>query len=205
MVRWLTFMDFQVQGEYLYFVPLGQSGGEGSGGACCRPCCCISASLHLAMNALWIWELGRRIEYRHGGLVLLGWCSVTACCPISAQFWFGGPSLFGGLSGVLYGLLGYCWIFSCWARRRFYQLPPGVLAMMLIWLLVCLSRGDLRYPGPGAIANAAHVGGLVAGCWPLACSAVRWRVCAGKLGALFGFPLWVRDVVLCRNDREHHP
>ena len=35
--------------------------------------------------------------------------------------------------------------------------------MMLIWLLVCLS-GVIDTLGLGAIANAAHVGGLVAGC-----------------------------------------
>ncbi|HSX70500.1 MAG TPA: rhomboid family intramembrane serine protease, partial [Pseudomonas sp.] len=34
---------------------------------------------------------------------------------------------------------------------------------MLIWLVVCLS-GVIDTLGFGSIANAAHVGGLVAGC-----------------------------------------
>jgi GlpG protein len=42
-------------------------------------------------------------------------------------------------------------------------LPPGVLVMMLVWLLLCLS-GLITALGFGSIANAAHVGGLVMGC-----------------------------------------
>lgn len=34
---------------------------------------------------------------------------------------------------------------------------------MLVWLLVCLS-GLVTVLGLGTIANAAHVGGLLAGC-----------------------------------------
>ncbi|NLD00104.1 MAG: rhomboid family intramembrane serine protease, partial [Gammaproteobacteria bacterium] len=38
-----------------------------------------------------------------------------------------------------------------------------VVAMMLIWLLLCLS-GVVTALGFGQIANAAHVSGLVLGC-----------------------------------------
>ena len=44
-----------------------------------------------------------------------------------------------------------------------YRLPRGVLVMMLVWLLLCLS-GLVSMIGFGEIANAAHVGGLVVGC-----------------------------------------
>ena len=44
-----------------------------------------------------------------------------------------------------------------------YRLPSGVLVMMLVWLLLCAS-GLMTALGLGAIANAAHVGGLLAGC-----------------------------------------
>jgi GlpG protein len=42
-------------------------------------------------------------------------------------------------------------------------LPPGVLVMMLAWLLICMT-GIFELLQFGAIANAAHVGGLLAGC-----------------------------------------
>lgn len=80
-----------------------------------------------------------------------------------AQYWWAGPSLFGGLSGVLYGLLGHCWIYQRLAPNPAYRLPPGVLVMMLAWLLICMT-GIFELLQFGAIANAAHVGGLLTGC-----------------------------------------
>jgi GlpG protein len=44
-----------------------------------------------------------------------------------------------------------------------YRLPRGVLVMMLVWLVLCLS-GLVSMIGFGEIANAAHVGGLLIGC-----------------------------------------
>jgi GlpG protein len=119
--------------------------------------------LHLAMNALWYWELGRRIEAHQGSWMLLGLTLLFALISNIAQYSFGGPSLFGGLSGVLYGLLGHCWLYQRLAPNANYRLPPGVLVMMLAWLLICMT-GIFELLQFGAIANAAHVGGLLAGC-----------------------------------------
>lgn len=163
VLRWLTFQDFQIQGEYVYFQPWLASLEAGQWWRLVTPMLIHFGWLHLAMNGMWYWELGRRIEFRQGGLALLGLTLLFGLLSNFAQFWFGGPSLFGGLSGVLYGLLGYCWIFQLLAPTPAYQLPRGVLAMMLVWLLVCLS-GVIDTLGFGSIANAAHVGGLVAGC-----------------------------------------
>ena len=162
-LRWLTFQDFRIEGQYLYFQPWLASLEAGQWWRLVSPMLIHFGILHLAMNALWYWELGRRIEFRQGGFALLGLTLLFGLLSNFAQFWFGGPSLFGGLSGVLYGLLGYCWIFQLLAPTPAYVLPRGVLAMMLIWLLVCLT-GVIDTLGFGAIANAAHVGGLLAGC-----------------------------------------
>ena len=162
-LRWLTFQDFRIQGDYVYFQPWLASLEAGQWWRLVSPMFIHFGVLHLAMNSLWYWELGRRIEARQGGWVLLGLSLLFGLLSNLAQFWFGGPSLFGGLSGVLYGLLGYCWIFQLLAPTPAYALPRGVLAMMLIWLVVCLS-GVIDTLGFGSIANAAHVGGLAAGC-----------------------------------------
>jgi len=81
-----------------------------------------------------------------------------------SQFYYSGATLFGGLSGVLYGLLGHCWIFQLLSPNPAYRLPRGVLVMMLIWLVVCMS-GLISMIGFGEIANAAHVSGLLIGCF----------------------------------------
>lgn len=162
-IRWLSFMDFQRQGDYLVFVPLADSLAVGQWWRLFTPMLLHFGLLHLAMNGLWYWELGRRIEARQGAACLLALTLLFAVLSNAAQYLFGGPSLFGGLSGVLYGLLGYCWIFQRLAPTPAYRLPPGVLVMMLVWLLVCAS-GLVTALGLGSIANAAHVGGLLAGC-----------------------------------------
>lgn len=41
-------------------------------------------------------------------------------------------------------------------------LPPGILGFMLGWLAICAS-GLVEALGFGAIANAAHIGGLLLG------------------------------------------
>lgn len=163
LVSWLTFSDFRIEGDYARFLPLGDSLAAGQWWRLITPVLVHFGVLHLAMNSLWFWELGRRIEWRQGSLMLLALTLLFGLVSNCAQYLFGGPAIFGGLSGVLYGLLGHCWLFQRLAPNSWYRLPPGVLAMMLIWLLVCLS-GLIDALGLGQIANAAHVGGLLIGC-----------------------------------------
>ncbi|MEN4947489.1 rhomboid family intramembrane serine protease [Pseudomonas proteolytica] len=162
-MSWLTFLSFHVAGEYLYFTPLADSLAAGQWWRLVTPMLIHFGILHLAMNGMWYWELGRRIESRQGSINLLGLTLLFSLASNYAQYTFGGPGLFGGLSGVLYGLLGHCWIYQLLAPNPAYRLPRGVLVMMLVWLVLCLS-GLVSMIGFGEIANAAHVGGLVVGC-----------------------------------------
>lgn len=163
LVSWLTFTDFRIEGNSAYFLPLAQSLAEGQWWRLFSPMLVHFGVLHLAMNSLWFWELGRRIEWRQGSLMLLALTLLFSLVSNFAQYLFGGPAIFGGLSGVLYGLLGHCWLFQRLAPNPWYRLPPGVIGLMLVWLLVCLS-GLIDALGLGQIANAAHVGGLLSGC-----------------------------------------
>jgi GlpG protein len=162
-MHWLSFQDFRIEGDYLVFTPLSDSLAAGQWWRLLTPMLLHFGILHLSMNALWYWELGRRIEQQQGPWLLLLLTLLFGLVSNLAQYGFGGPSLFGGLSGVLYGLLGYCWIYQRLAPTPVYRLPPGVLVMMLVWLLLCLS-GLITALGFGSIANAAHVGGLLIGC-----------------------------------------
>lgn len=162
-LRWLTFLEFRVVGDYLQFTPLADSLAAGQWWRLVTPMLIHFGFLHIAMNGMWYWELGRRIEARQGSINLLGLTLLFSLVSNYAQYLFGGPSLFGGLSGVLYGLLGHCWIYQLLSPNPAYRLPRGVLAMMLVWLLICLS-GLVSMIGFGQIANAAHVGGLLVGC-----------------------------------------
>ncbi|MDY7559399.1 rhomboid family intramembrane serine protease [Pseudomonas sp. 10B1] len=159
-LSWLTFQEFNLQGQ---FTPVADSLAAGQWWRIVTPMLLHFGVLHLAMNGMWFWELGRRIELRQGSWNLLGLTLVFSAVSNYAQYWYSGPSLFGGLSGVLYALLGHCWIYQMLAPNPIYRLPRGVLVMMLIWLLLCIS-GLVSMLGFGAIANGAHVGGLIIGC-----------------------------------------
>ncbi|MFL1513970.1 rhomboid family intramembrane serine protease [Pseudomonas prosekii] len=163
-MHWFTFLDFRVVGEYIQFTPLADSLAAGQWWRLFTPMLLHFGFLHLAMNGMWYWELGRRIEARQGSINLIGLTLLYSLVSNYSQFYYSGATLFGGLSGVLYGLLGHCWIFQLLSPNPAYRLPRGVLVMMLIWLVVCMS-GLISMIGFGEIANAAHVSGLLIGCF----------------------------------------
>ena len=115
--------------------------------------------LHLVFNVLWWLDLGRRIECE-SRLLLVALLLFTSVAANVAQAWQV-ASLFGGLSGVIYGLLGYIWVMDRYNPVR-YHLPQNILIFMLLWLLLGIS-GLFPALGFGDMANMAHIGGLVAG------------------------------------------
>lgn len=130
--------------------------------------------LHIAFNALWCWELGRRIEGALGSLNMAGLFLVTAVASNTAQHQVSGPGLFGGLSGVIYGLLGFAWI-AARLSPRWRALAPAVPVMlfMLGWLVLGL-LGVMDLLGL-SVANAAHLGGLLCGAFIGAVFALAYR------------------------------
>lgn len=118
--------------------------------------------LHVTFNTLWLWELGRKVELSVGRFHMLGLFLVMATVSNVAQFVFGGPSLFGGMSGVVYGLLGFSWVGGVLNPAWGIKPRTGLMVFMLGWLFFCMT-GAMETLGFGAVANAAHVGGLLAG------------------------------------------
>ncbi|MFN2329939.1 MAG: rhomboid family intramembrane serine protease, partial [Chromatocurvus sp.] len=94
--------------------------------------------LHIVFNALWTWEFGHRIENTLGSRWLLLLFFATAVISNTSQFLAGGPSIFGGMSGVVYGLLGFSWVAARLQPRWQFAPPPGLMLFMIGWLLICL-------------------------------------------------------------------
>jgi GlpG protein len=109
--------------------------------------------LHIAFNMLMLRSLGTMIEFRQGFRTLLGLVVVIGIGSNLGQYYYGGP-LFGGMSGVLYGLLGYIWMRGQCDPASRLVLDPMTLAMMLVWFVLCLVG---IIPG---VANACHACGL---------------------------------------------
>ena len=83
---------------------------------------------------------------------------VAALIPNIGQFLLSGPN-FGGLSGVVYALVGYIWWTGWLAPAQGIHLPKPYVGFMLVWLVLGF------FPIFGLnVANAAHVLGLMVGC-----------------------------------------
>ena len=117
---------------------------------------------HLVFNCLWIYILGSRIEKLDGLSVFLLIFILTGILSNVGQFFWTQQYLFGGLSGAVYGLLGYCFIIELDGRHGRYGLPEALYLFMFIWLLVGFT-GVLSFFGFGNVANTAHLVGMIAG------------------------------------------
>ena len=117
---------------------------------------------HLSFNCLWIYILGPKIEKFDGYFLFITLIVFTSISANYAQYFFSGPSLFGGLSGVIYGMLGYCMTIEFEEQQERYHLPPALYLFMIVWLLLGFI-GALELFGFGSVANFAHLGGLISG------------------------------------------
>ncbi|GGI81123.1 rhomboid family intramembrane serine protease GlpG [Shewanella gelidii] len=114
-------------------------------------------AMHIIFNLLWWWYLGGKIENRIGLQPLLILLCVGGTLPNIAQFYVAGPN-FGGLSGVVYALVGYVWVMGHKRPEKGLNLPRAYIGFMLLWLVL----GFVEILG-SSTANAAHVTGLCVG------------------------------------------
>ena len=112
--------------------------------------------MHILFNMWVLRDLGTLIENRQGSKTLIILVAVIGVGSNLGQYFYSGPG-FGGMSGVLYGLLGYTWLRGQCDPASGLHLSPSTLAMMLIWFFLCLTEII-----PGA-ANACHAVGLLMG------------------------------------------
>ncbi len=122
--------------------------------------------LHILFNMLWLKDLGAMIESRIGRTTLGLLVVVIAIGSNLAQNILVGPN-FLGMSGVVYGLLGYVWMRGRFDPSSGLYLHQSTVMMMLLWLAFGFT-GMLR------MANVVHTVGLVVGMvWGFATARLR--------------------------------
>ena len=167
-MSWLSFQDTRIDGRgFLYMDASIDAIIGGQWWRLLTPIFLHFSLLHLVFNGLWLIEFGRRIELLQSHTRLLIIIATSGVISNLCQYLYEPSILFGGLSGVIYGLLGYSWLWGYWESRaqsvpqRGIAPPPGIAPFLLFWLLLCmtgvLSLVDIQ------VANAAHVGGLLSG------------------------------------------
>jgi GlpG protein len=124
--------------------------------------------LHIVLNMMVLWAVGRWVESRIGRFRFLVLCLAIGIFSNVFQYLVTGPN-FVGFSGVDIGLIGFVWMRQKKAPWEGYPLSRFLVLTVLIWVgsmavLELLSVGTLiffHHPLPIVIANTAHiVGGL---------------------------------------------
>lgn len=129
--------------------------------------------LHIIFNMYWLYYFGGQIEKRKGSAFIAIFIIITAIFSNIAQYIITGPE-FGGMSGVVYALLGYIWIKSKFDPGDGLYIEQSTALILVAWLLLCFVMPIA--PGfSGGVANWAHAGGLISGAGWGYISAIRWN------------------------------
>ena len=126
--------------------------------------------LHLLFNMLWLWFLGRMLEYNMGIIKYTCFIVVIAAITNTLQYLMTGP-FFMGFSGVVAAMIGYIWIRKKRAPWELYPIEKWTLAIVTIFIfglfavqLVSFILHILNiYSFHIGIANTAHVSGIFLG------------------------------------------
>ena len=121
---------------------------------------------HIIFNMMWLKDLGSMIEKKQGPIFFAIMVLIIGIASNIGQYIASGP-LFGGMSGVVYGLVGYIWIRGKFDPMCGLYIHKHIVIMMIAWFFLCLT-GIM-----GSIGNTAHAVGLGVG--------VVWGYLAAKI------------------------
>ncbi len=158
LVYWFSFQEFTTT----RIVPLADSLAAGEVWRLLTPIFLHFGIFHVLFNSLWMWDLGRRLEYLMGAWSFLLFVVITGITSNFVQYIWSDSPAFGGMSGVVYALVGFVAVRQRIAPHPLVAVPPALIGFMLFWLVLCMT-GVVDYFISGSVANAAHLGGLVAG------------------------------------------
>jgi GlpG protein len=118
-------------------------------------------AFHLIFNALWLNDLGAATERYQGSWRFFLFVLFSAAVSNLAQLQFGMGPNFGGLSGVIYALVGYLWARGRADPSSGIALPNRLVGFFVAWMLLGFS--GLVSQWFGQMANYCHLGGFAAG------------------------------------------
>ena len=131
--------------------------------------------LHILFNMMWMWRLGSAVEFVRGTRRYLVLVVLIAVISNVAQFWWSGHPRFGGMSGVVFGLIGYVWMKGRTQPHEGLAMSQQTVIYSFLWLFLCMGGAV------GPIANAAHLVGLIVGMFFGARPGI-WKWCLRKIG-----------------------
>ncbi|MCR9295944.1 MAG: rhomboid family intramembrane serine protease [bacterium] len=119
--------------------------------------------LHLAMNMFMFFHFGRMVERWIGtpryAVMVLAMAVLPNLLQGLSPEWMHGSHLFGGISGVLYGLFAYVWVRTSINPSHGISIPFPYVVILVGLIVVGLSGA---VPG-WRLADLCHLGGLLVG------------------------------------------
>lgn len=158
----LMFLALEEVNGQQYFTTMSYTVEQGQWWRFITPMFIHFSWLHIVFNLLWVWEFGRKIEFANGAVGLLVVVMASSLAANVTQYLLSGPGLFGGMSGVVFGLLGHSLIWSRLVPSKSMGVPNGIYIFMLAYLVIGFT-GVIDLLGLGSLANGAHLGGLIGG------------------------------------------
>ena len=128
--------------------------------------------MHVIFNMICLYSFGGQIEDRRGtallALLVLVLAVTSNVGQAMEQTARGHGALFGGMSGVDYGLFGFLLVKVKFDNRAGFVLSPVTTFLALLWLALCILSEFPPFDGLiggaiGSIANTAHAVGLAVG------------------------------------------
>ncbi|GHC18134.1 rhomboid family intramembrane serine protease [Kushneria pakistanensis] len=167
----LAIAPIAIEGQQLYAATLGYALSQAEIWRLFSPAFLHFSLMHLVFNLLWLWYFGRQVEALQGRWRLLA-LLISAMLVSNLAQYATGTVLFGGMSGVVYALVGFVWLYSRLVPDSGFQFPTMLMVFMVGWLVLCMTPAA-GWLGFGNVANEAHLGGLLLG------------LAAGLLGSRF--------------------
>ena len=161
-VGYFSISPFDIRNGHIYFYDLAEVMAKGEYWRIFTPALLHFSVLHIVFNTLWVWDIGGKLERILGSVIWTIGVVIIAVVSNVLQYQISGYPLFGGLSGVVYGLIGFAWLLPLLNKSW----PIIISKQLMIFFVVWLAIGYTPIPemiGLGSIANTAHSIGLLSG------------------------------------------
>lgn len=150
-------MDETARAPFMFYSSLQSIANSGEVWRWITPAFVHFGIFHFLFNMSAWWVFGGMVERTQRPIRLFTLFLICAVISNLVQFLWTG-NRFGGLSGVVYGVLGYLWFYERFSPAPPFRLPKGLMVFMLIALA-------LGFTNIMPMANQAHLSGLLTGCF----------------------------------------
>lgn len=150
----------QVQNAHLFGLPLFYEVTGGQVWRLVTPIFLHHDFFHILFNMMWVYQIGVLIEKKEGASFYLLLTCFVGVISNSAYYLVAGP-IFGGMSGVVYGFIGYIWGYRKMAPMSSYFIDQGLFRFFVFWYVLCWGLTAFGF----GIANTVHGIGALSGCF----------------------------------------